>query len=78
MSLCFLLRDCISESLLETFKTEEETISEFNPVHDKETRLPIKLLITITERRGVYKTQMISFEGPPCTKVEMKLTLKIS
>jgi hypothetical protein len=43
--LYFLLRGCITESLLEAFKTEAETISKFNPVHKKETQLSIKLLL---------------------------------
>jgi hypothetical protein len=53
MFLCFLLRDYITESLLETFKTEAETISKFNPVRDKETRLSIKLLTTMFEEETV-------------------------
>lgn len=55
MFLCFLLRDCITESLQETFKTETEaeTVSKFNPVHDKETRLSIKLLTTMFEEETV-------------------------
>jgi hypothetical protein len=43
------MRGCITESLLETFKMEAETISKFNPLHKKETQLSIKLLIKMFE-----------------------------